>query len=173
MSSDIRVHRSERYQPVSITSWQKILVGIRSATHYIFFFHFQGCIQYILEWSMLEFVIIIAISCGSAIIEIMSIVMSLYLIKNIRIRNKDVQSWQWQMTANSDSGYHPNWNNSHLQYWSHGHDAFIRISTGKIYDALISLWLHFVDICFTKTFRLSDLFECIKDLLLSVEFLLL
>ena len=80
---------------------------------------------------MLEFVIIIAISCGSAIIEIMSIVMSLYLIKNIRIRNKDVQSWQWQMTANSDSGYHPNWNNSHLQYWSHGHDAFIRISTEK------------------------------------------
>ena len=55
-------------------------------TNLVFFFH-QGCLQDILEWSTLEFVIIIAISCGCALVELMSICIGIYVLKHLRRRS--------------------------------------------------------------------------------------
>lgn len=49
--------------------------------------HHQGCLQDILEWSTLEFVIIIAISCGCALVELMSICIGIYVLKHLRRRS--------------------------------------------------------------------------------------
>lgn len=50
--------------------------------------HPNGCLDNILDWSTLEFVIVIAICMGCAIIEMMSICISVYLVKHLRRRNK-------------------------------------------------------------------------------------
>ena len=59
---------------------------LSSVSPWLFFF-LQGCLQDILEWSTLEFVIIIAISCGCALVELMSICIGIYVLKHLRRRS--------------------------------------------------------------------------------------
>jgi len=54
--------------------------------------HTQGCLEDILDWSTLEFVVIIAISIGCSVIEIMSVCVSMYLIKHLRKKMKTLDS---------------------------------------------------------------------------------
>ena len=61
--------------------------GFNQPTTLVFSFFLQGCLQDILEWSTLEFVIIIAISCGCALVELMSICIGIYVLKHLRRRS--------------------------------------------------------------------------------------
>lgn len=50
--------------------------------------HQQGCLEDILDWSTLEFVVIIAISLGSALLEILGICITIYMFKHVRRRDQ-------------------------------------------------------------------------------------
>ena len=54
--------------------------------------HPQGCLEPILDWSTLEFVVIIAVSIGCSLVEIMSVCVSVYLLKHLGRRSKLLDS---------------------------------------------------------------------------------
>ena len=58
----------------------------------VFILLLQGCLEDVLDWSTLEFFVIIAISIGCAVIEVMNVCVSLYLIKHLRKRTKTLSS---------------------------------------------------------------------------------
>ena len=87
MSSDIRLNGVDRHHQVS-KCYLLVMMMIDSINRlHLSFFFLQGCLQDILEWSTLEFVIIIAISCGCALVELMSICIGIYVLKHLRRRS--------------------------------------------------------------------------------------
>ena len=168
MSSDIRVHRSERYQPVSIRSYQTFEL---SATN--FFFIFRDVFNTF--WNGQCWNLSLSLQSVAGVQSLKSWALSCPYTSSRTsgsgTKMCKVDNGRWPLTP--IAAIIPIGTilicNIDLMGMTHLY-AFRR---KKIYDALISLWLHFVDICFAKTFRLSELFECIKDLLLLVEFLLL